>query len=414
MNDKKQGISLIALIITIIVVIIITAITIYSSFDVVDKATLAKFKSEFADFRTLIQHEFLDLKKDKALSSNSLSNKDIYQAMCKIDDVDEDIKDMAMLKETYGDATNILEGVEFYELKDSPEILEWKRNKKYVVGEAKIYITNEGDVFTLPGFKVDGDNEATFYLNEKAYYTLAKGESIDMPKLPPLYISSGEAKILGSINIGDYVDYAPTENEYALNEAPQNKNASDYYLGHDDVDSISTDKNIKWRIIKICETGEVLITPENAVNSLKLEGMPAYQNFSRILDFISYKLYSSRKLKVAARAMIPEDLGCEVKIDNGKTTVRGGNADAISKIGSSWGYINTSIADAIFYKVGIKRSTGVLYYADISDQNGDAPYGPLYYGLRPVVPLGKNICIDAQDASRDGSSSKPWKLSKIK
>ena len=56
MNNK--GISMITLIITIIVIVILAAIAIVMSVDATQKATVAKFKSEFADFSLLTKREY--------------------------------------------------------------------------------------------------------------------------------------------------------------------------------------------------------------------------------------------------------------------------------------------------------------------------------------------------------------------
>ena len=58
-RGKQAGISLISLIITIIVIIFLTAIVIFTGLNTPDRATFARFVSEFSDFNTAIQQDFL-------------------------------------------------------------------------------------------------------------------------------------------------------------------------------------------------------------------------------------------------------------------------------------------------------------------------------------------------------------------
>lgn len=109
------------------------------------------------------------------------------------------------------------------------------------------------------------------------------------------------------LEIGDYVEYTPVtaSSQYVTNPAGR----KDLYTGYSS-QTLTQATGLTWRVIKVDEsTGEVLITPTDAVNTgTYLKGAPGYLNHKNVLDDICKTLYSNTELGVTARSMKLEDL----------------------------------------------------------------------------------------------------------
>ena len=175
---KQNGISLISLIITIIVIIILAAIVIFTGLNTPDRANFAKFVHEFSDFHTATIHDFSDRKMKYSLSNQSKSDKAIYYEMATgsvwidLNEIPYYSGEVATLNGSIANGglgkiyPEGLEGEHYYEITDDKNIKEWKSNKGY--GEVRKtgsstgehhYITDKGEPFILPGYRVDDAGE---------------------------------------------------------------------------------------------------------------------------------------------------------------------------------------------------------------------------------------------------------------
>lgn len=196
-TKEKNGISLVALIITIIVIILLASIVMLASGDSVDEAAFAKFTSEFGDYDGAVKNAFLTKKAELTIKGTSLSDKEIYYMVAKnIAEKDYDGKVVAN-----GKVANLglnilpekLEGEEYFEItgtqyssllqkqnlstignglltanQNQLELL--NRTKPFYSADEKIYVTDSGESFTLPGFPRKQGDEQRYYVNANKYY----------------------------------------------------------------------------------------------------------------------------------------------------------------------------------------------------------------------------------------------------
>ena len=80
-SNNKAGISLISLIITIIVIIILAAIVIFTGLNTPDRANLARFVSEFSDFNSAVQQDYMRRKTQNAMAGNTRTDAQIYYSI---------------------------------------------------------------------------------------------------------------------------------------------------------------------------------------------------------------------------------------------------------------------------------------------------------------------------------------------
>ena len=185
------GISLISLIITIIVIIILAAIVIFSGLNTPDRANFAKFTSEFSDFRTAVQQDYMQKKMKYATEGKTRSDAQIYYSIAMGTDIVEegDINkeptvankneaqySSGTIKYISGegeDALNLggmgIQGTYAYLISDDTLVDGWKQDKKYYAPDETHWITDEGDVFVLPGYRIEQDGEEQWHYNERAY-----------------------------------------------------------------------------------------------------------------------------------------------------------------------------------------------------------------------------------------------------
>lgn len=99
---------------------------------------------------------------------------------------------------------------------------------------------------------------------------------------------------------GNYVSYTPDTKQYTPNTAD---------TGYNRRQTLRTER-ANWRVIYTDpDTGEVLVTPEGAVNlGTYLAGLKGYYNGVSILNEMCSALYSNAELGITARSMTVEDL----------------------------------------------------------------------------------------------------------
>lgn len=175
MRSSKQGISLMTLIITVVIAIILASISIMSSRGTVEKTNYTKFVSEFADFQTAADHDYLSRVEKASPSATPLNDDEIYYMMSKgyqHDDVymanapGDIIPELEQLEFFPGN----LKGTKYFRINKDTNIKNWELDKQYTNGIEKHYITNKGEVFMLPGYMFEEEGEIRYYVNSKKYY----------------------------------------------------------------------------------------------------------------------------------------------------------------------------------------------------------------------------------------------------
>lgn len=156
--------------------------------------------------------------------------------------------------------------------------------------------TKEG--FTFLGWATSSDATGGEYL---------AGDTFDVSSNVTLYavwIESDEdlPLLADMVNVGDFVDYKPDVATYQT--VAENTGSVSV--------SLTTDSNLKWRVIHIDEeTGEVMLTTEGVAHpeEITLSGAEGFVNGSTELHNISAALYSNQTtIGVTAKSMTLEDI----------------------------------------------------------------------------------------------------------
>ena len=198
-DTKKGGISLISLIITIIVIIILAAIVIFTGLNTPDRANFAKYVQEVSDVRTAILQEYANMKTQNAIENKTRSDAQIYYTMATGNEIDIN-DDTSTLKAGNVDelgfitVPDTLAGSEFYEVTDNEKIGGWSNSKGYYepLGTEKHYITDKGEFFILPGYRVVEGDTTKWYVNESKY---------DVSDTPIRYTGTQDEKTMISFSI---------------------------------------------------------------------------------------------------------------------------------------------------------------------------------------------------------------------
>ena len=131
------------------------------------------------------------------------------------------------------------------------------------------------------------------------------------------------------IEIGDYVDYIPDLNEagYEVDKLAEN------ITGSNSNNSIISQENLKWRILKIYKNGTVDLISESKTNQrVYFSGAVGYNNGVYVLNEICKQLYSNSNLEVTARSINIEDI--EAQMNSRGETARSEYTSAV-KYGES-------------------------------------------------------------------------------
>lgn len=182
MNNK--GVSIITLIITIIVIIILASIAIVENSNATGKATIAKFKSEFSEFSTLTKNEYFSRLGKFSTGNTKEARSKVYYMIASGKDYDEVKKNPTEPAGTVDNLTidilgEALLGNEYYEIVDDTNIAGVSKHKQWYSSTEKHYVTDEGNVFILPGFLEDDEGVYKWWINEHSYYitTTSEGEA---------------------------------------------------------------------------------------------------------------------------------------------------------------------------------------------------------------------------------------------
>ena len=256
---SNKGISMIALIITIIVIIILAAIIFIASGDTVSSANYATFSQEFGDYGLNFQNDALaDVKLKYGTQGKVISNPQAVYLASNPENTMTDgllipagvefvtklktLTNPALYEDGETDdvtlkywgaptdgAANNANDIACYELADDA-IDGYKKPQFYGdnLGEEKHYVTQNGFVFTLPGYprEVDGENRlyiasGVYYIAGEKYQNLVEAEDAENvgvhnnggtseePSSPT--ISPEES--IAQLKVGDYVDYKSKKGE---------------------------------------------------------------------------------------------------------------------------------------------------------------------------------------------------------
>lgn len=164
--EKPRGVSLVSLIITIIVIIILASIVIFNGFDTPDKASLAKFVSEIGDFRNAVLQDYAQRKAKSAVSGKRLSDAQIFYGIANNRELEKD-EEVELAGKVSDLQVSGISGTEYYLIPNDQNVANWQRNVKYYSPDEKHYVTDTGDVFIVPGYRVEENGEEKWYLNDK-------------------------------------------------------------------------------------------------------------------------------------------------------------------------------------------------------------------------------------------------------
>lgn len=291
-KNMKYGLSLISLIITVIVIIILATIVIFSGLKTPDRANFAKFAEDFSSYKTAIAEDFMKKKTAYALEEKTRTDEQIYYIIATGNENNVDantnpiesglINDLAI--EIYPEK---LSGTKYFEITSDTNIEGINKENFFFEPDEKHYITDEGEVFILPGYLVDDGDSHRWYITESKYYTNELKLEVG---------SKGKSSIF---SVGDYVDYTPKADEYTPSEARAGS------LNQ----KLVTDMHTEWRIIFI-DDGKIYITPGivNVNEKLLLSNNAGYINSVNELNNICECLYSNFDKNITARSMDIKDV----------------------------------------------------------------------------------------------------------
>lgn len=205
MKQLKKGISLISLIITIIVIIILAAIVIFTGLNTPDRANFARFVQNFSDYNTAIMGDFHTRKTKNSVEGLTRTDAQVYYAIAK----NHDITDINATPSGDGTVTGLgittypepLIGNDFYEITSDNNIAGIKQQKQFYEKTEKHYVTDKGEGFFLPGYRLENDGEIRWYINERKYYI--EGNPINFDSVN----ENEETKVFELLN-GEYIHEA--------------------------------------------------------------------------------------------------------------------------------------------------------------------------------------------------------------
>ena len=176
---KNSGVSIVTLIITIVVIIILAAIAIYSGFKTADNANFAKFTSEFSDFNMAATNDYMKKQSENVANNETRTKAQVYYEIAS--GVDVGMNGVTVpageVIEINSRLSDDLIGKEFYIITDDTNISGWESDKHYYDPNENHYVTDEGEVFVLPGYLTVEDGVEKWWVNEQKYYV---GEKIEI------------------------------------------------------------------------------------------------------------------------------------------------------------------------------------------------------------------------------------------
>lgn len=184
---NQKGVSMITLIITIIVIIILAAIAFVGLDDATGSASFSGFTQEFGDYSLNFKADTVgDLQEKYGVEGKALTNAQLYYEAAKGAAAEAGIlvPQGKVLKALAGElkgenaailsdgATTDTRYYNCYLIKDS-QVSGYKDDHKFYgdnLGTEQHYVTENGVVFTIPGFPRTVDGEYRMYITADTYY----------------------------------------------------------------------------------------------------------------------------------------------------------------------------------------------------------------------------------------------------
>lgn len=365
-NRSKKGLSLINLI-AIVVTVIIIAVIISIAKGTSSEEQFSKFQKDFKEYVKKIEQDFTSKKTDAPIS---MQNNSIYYSIANGVDVNgsSSITPTGTIEQL---EINLkegkLNGKEFYEIQKDTNVANVKKQNSFYQSDEKHYVSDAGDVFILPGYKMKQEDATNrWYITDTYYYesdvpindferikvdnikitsdtegkleaktnlkkdakvyitfdaTLADTKANVSPKIPFEVTKNGTYNFTITAN-GKIKNTSVTVNNFRTQNPSDILKVGDYIDYTSDSGSYKTTKdkngysnqtliteNKKWRIIYIDkDTDNVYITPSGIVNNgISLSGINGYAKGVEELNTICKTLYSNQKLGLTARCMTVED-----------------------------------------------------------------------------------------------------------
>jgi len=365
-NDSKNGITIIGLAV-LIIVIIIMVVVFFRIKALFNGDPFTAFQKSFNAYASAINQDYLY---QKSKNGSQTEDAKIYYAIARDTVILDDMSD-ATIAGTVNSLgldlkPNKLTGINIFEIKSDTSITDVNSKQKFYDSKEKHYITDNGDVFFLPGYKHEEDGTIKWYVTDSKYYESdsaitslqgivvgdakitsdIKGEieaGTNLRKDTDLYISFN-AELKGEkVTIEPEVPFKITKNgtynfkvtakgrvsnktvvvnNYMSRNPSDILKVGDYISYSPDTNEYQTNKDNTgytnrslvtekkdWRIIYVDkETENVLITTNGTVNSgIYLSGIVGFAKGVQELNTICKELYSNSKLGLTARCMTVED-----------------------------------------------------------------------------------------------------------
>lgn len=363
MNNKKsvKGISVLGLIVLIVGLIILGAI-IRFTIRFLSGDQFGKFKTDFDAYVSAIEKDAFN---KKTRATTQLTDAQIYYSIANGIEPNSDVK-----VEPTSTLSNLgldlkagtISGVNFYEIKNNANIMDYNGNKIFYSDDEKHYITDMGDVFILPGFYKNEEGVDRWYVTSNNYYEYDKpitdiseikindikvttdpeGTQLagdNLKKDTKLYISFTANLNNEKATITPSVPYEITKNgtysfylsangrrvsksievtNYRSQDIFEMFKVGDYISYTPDDNNYSLSKNVTgssnsmqkteekdWRVLFVDKESRImLITPNGVANKgISLGGPSGFVNGENVLNSLAEELYSNRKLKLKARSL---------------------------------------------------------------------------------------------------------------
>ena len=176
---NQKGVSMITLIITIIVIIILAAIAFVGMDDATGGAQFSGFAQEFGDYALNFKSDTVgDLREKYGVDGIAKTDAQLYYEAATGTAPAAGVlvpagKLLAGLTELKGGNTDMLGAEMKCYLIDDSNVSGYEANHKFYgdnLGTEQHYVTEKGDVFTIPGFPRTVDGEYRMYITPDTYY----------------------------------------------------------------------------------------------------------------------------------------------------------------------------------------------------------------------------------------------------
>lgn len=187
------------MVVTIIVIIILASIVIFNGLSTPESAEFSEFATEVSEFNLVAKNEYAKIFREHIEQNDIVTDSHIYYELATgrkespnpVDTVDN-------LGNIYPDMLN---GNEYYLIEDDINIDGCDTDKKYFGDNEKHYITDEGEVFILPGYLVEENGVQKWWINENKYYV---GEQkIGKEPLPAFFVDSNTGAVMRVLHDND-------------------------------------------------------------------------------------------------------------------------------------------------------------------------------------------------------------------